>query len=209
MSEQTIYQTLRAAGMTRAGACGLMGNMLAESGLCAAIAQRGMTALSDAQYTAAADAGQLDFVHDAVGYGLCQWTYFSRKAALLAFARERGVSVGDEETQVLFCLRELRTEYPRLWETLCASDDLLDCARAVCVEYERPAVNNIDTRRRFAEELAARLEEPAAPVRKPDLSVLVLQAVLRFNGYEIEPDGRKSAAFFERLREFTADMEAC
>ena len=87
MSNKSIYTALRAAGMTAEGACGLMGNMMAESNMRSNIAQRGMTSLSDAEYTRRADAGTLDFVHDAVGYGLCQWTYFSRKQNLLAFAR--------------------------------------------------------------------------------------------------------------------------
>ena len=112
MSIKTIYKALIDAGLTPEGACGLMGNMMAESSMKADIAQRGMTALSDEQYTAAADAGTIDFVHDAVGYGLCQWTFHTRKAELLAFARARGVSVGDETTQMQFCLRELQKDFP-------------------------------------------------------------------------------------------------
>ena len=64
MSIKTIYKALIDAGLTPEGACGLMGNMMAESSMKADIAQRGMTALSDEQYTAAADAGTIDFVHD-------------------------------------------------------------------------------------------------------------------------------------------------
>ena len=194
MSIKTIYKALTDAGMTPEGACGLMGNMMAESAMKADIAQRGMTALTDGQYTAAADAGTLDFAHDAVGYGLCQWTFHTRKAELLAFARARGASVGDETTQIQFCLRELREDFPGVWRVLTGSKDLYDPSyRGNCA-----SVNFITCHDGFT----------LAPV-PPDLSVLVLQAVLRGNGYEVEADGRKSAAFFEKLREFTADMEAC
>lgn len=72
MSNRTIYDTLRAAGLTAEGACALMGNMAAESTMKANIAQRGMTHMSDADYTAAADNGMIDFANDSVGYGLCQ-----------------------------------------------------------------------------------------------------------------------------------------
>ena len=210
MSIKTIYKALTAAGLTPQGACGLMGNMMAESSMKADIAQRGMTALTDRQYTAAADAGTIDFAHDAVGYGLCQWTFHSRKAKLIAFARARGVSVGDETAQVQFCLRELQEDFPGVWRVLTGSNDLYECARIVCIQYERPAVNNVDARHAYAQSFFRQLYDAAEQqLFPPDLSVLVLQAVLRGNGYEVEADGRKSAAFFEKLREFTADMEAC
>ena len=215
MSNQTIYDALRAGGLTHEGACGLMGNMMAESGMCAAIAQRGMTALSDAEYTRRADTGTLDFVHDAVGYGLCQWTYFSRKWALKDYAAARGLSVGDEGLQTAFCIRELQNDFPGVWAVLCASHDLYECARIVCLQYERPAVNNVEARFAYAQDFARGLSPDTDSVGDavdgpaPDLSVLMLQALLRGNGYDIEPDGRVSAAFFAKLREFTGDMEAC
>lgn len=150
----SIYGALVRAGMTAAGACGLMGNMQAESGMKSNIVQRGMTALSDGEYTRRADAGAPDFIRDGAGYGLCQWTYWSRKQALLRFARERGVSVGDEGMQVEFCLSELRGEYPALRRFLCETQDVRAAAERVCREYERPAVNNVDARAAYAARFA-------------------------------------------------------
>lgn len=154
MSGMSIYGALVRAGMTAAGACGLMGNMQAESGMKSNIVQRGMTALSDGEYTRRADAGELDFIRDGAGYGLCQWTYWSRKQALLRFARERGVSVGDEGMQVEFCLSELCGEYPALRRFLCETQDVRAAAERVCREYERPAVNNVDARAAYAARFA-------------------------------------------------------
>lgn len=150
MSNQAIYSTLRGAGLTAEGACGLMGNMMAESGMKSNIAQRGMTSMSDEEYTYAADNGLIDFTQP-VGFGLCQWTFPPRKADLMAFARNRGVSVGDENMQVQFCLKELREDYPAVLDKLCKSHDLLDCAQTVCRFYERPAVNNIGPRYEYAQ----------------------------------------------------------
>lgn len=150
----SIYGALVRAGMTAAGACGLMGNMQAESGMKSNIVQRGMTALSDGEYTRRADAGELAFIRDGAGYGLCQWTYWSRKQALLRFARERGVSVGDEGMQVEFCLSELCGEYPALRRFLCETQDVRAAAERVCREYERPAVNNVDARAAYAARFA-------------------------------------------------------
>lgn len=149
MSEKTIFTSLIGAGLTPEGAAGSMGNMMAESGMKANIAQRGMTHLSDEAYTAAADMGQIDFIHDAVGYGLCQWTHYTRKAGLLAYAHECGVSVGDEDMQVNYYLKELQ-DYPGVLSVLMTSHDLKRCSDIVCTEFERPAINNLDARYGFA-----------------------------------------------------------
>ena len=146
MSELSILKLLVQGGMTPIAACAMGGNMYCESTMESNIAQRGMTSLSDAEYTAAADAGTIDFVHDAVGYGLCQWTYYTRKENLLKYARAYGTSVGDETMQVKFCLEELRTEYPSLWAYLKTAQGLYEAAARICKEYERPAVNNIQDR---------------------------------------------------------------
>lgn len=218
MSKQTIFDALVGAGMAKEGAAAVIGNMDAESGLKADIAQRGMTKLSDEQYTAAADNGLLDFVRDGVGYGLCQWTHWSRKRNLLQYAKAQGVSVGDEAMQVQFCIRELQSEYQALWKQLCTSHDLLQLTQAVCTEYERPAHNNVGTRYEFAQKALDECggrpapEAPvsdACPVFPPDPSVMVIQMVMNYNGYWGNPDGQKTPEFFKALRTFTDDMEKC
>lgn len=146
MSKLTILTALVRGGMTPIAACAMGGNMMCESRMQPDIAQRGMTTLTDAEYTAAADSGTIDFAHDAVGYGLCQWTYFTRKQRLLEYAKSMGASVGDEAMQVDFCLAELKTEARELWEFLKVTQDLYGAAARICKEYERPAVNNIADR---------------------------------------------------------------
>ena len=162
MSAQTIYNRLRDHGITAAGACAMLGNMQAESGLKANIAQRGMTTLTDDEYTRQADSyamSQAKFVHDAVGYGLCQWTYWSRKKALIEYAHDIGKSVGDEEMQVDFCVGELKADFSGLWNYLCMTEDTYEATSRICAEYERPAVNNIDTRYYFARKFQAELAD--------------------------------------------------
>lgn len=156
MSARDIYIRLVRAGLTPAGACGLMGNMQAESGMKSNIAQRGMTALSDEEYTASAAEWPVKFIHDGVGYGLCQWTYWSRKQALFNFAQERGASVGDEGMQAEFCISELKNDYPGLWALLCSVTDIYTAASEVCTVYERPAVNNITVRAGYANQISNR-----------------------------------------------------
>lgn len=223
MSIKTMYDQLRAVGMTAEGACGLMGNMQAESSMQANIAQRGTTTLADDVYTAAADRGMIDFVHDSVGYGLCQWTYWSRKQDLLSFAAASGVSVGDEDMQVQFCVKELREYFPGVWAVLTSSHDLYECARIVCLQYERPAVNNVDARYRSAQDFFEQLAGGSGPDPAPDpqppptsqpaavsASVILLQLAMERDGYWHTPvDGIKSQEFREQIKKYAADVAAC
>ena len=220
MKAKEIYDILRAGGLSHAGALGMIGNMMAEAGpsLPPNIAQRGKTKLSDAQYTAAADNGLIDFVHDAVGYGLYQLTYHKRKANYLNFAKAKGVSVGDGEAQCEFCLKELREDYPNLYKTLCESNDIDQCADLICTQFERPAVSNLADRRNFAHQAEAQLDEhtykppikdPVQATFPPDPSIFMLQMVMQFNGYWERPDGHKSKEFFDKLKQFVEDMEGC
>ena len=152
MSARTIWLRLRAAGATEAGTAGLMGNMQAESVMLAYNLQDTSNAslrMSDAEYTQAVDNGTYDrFTSDEGGYGLCQWTHPERKAQLLAYAQEQGVSIGNEDMQVQFCIKEMRRRNPGVWSCLCSTDDIYEAARRVCCEYEQPAVNNVDERYR-------------------------------------------------------------
>lgn len=175
MSIQSIYTQLIAAGLSKAGACGLMGNMNAESAMRANNVQDGMTKLTDAEYTAGVDdCTYTNFVRDAVGYGLCQWTYWTRKQALYNFAKQKGVSIGDEAMQVEFAIQELKTGYSGLWSFLCTTENVHDAAGRVCTEFERPAVNNIAVRAsyglKFFEELSDDPKAEPSAASTPSMS---------------------------------------
>lgn len=98
-NEKRIWNYLTGKGLSPAGAAGLMGNLYAESGLNPQNLQNTYEkklGYTDVAYTAAVDSGKYqNFVHDSAGYGLAQWTYWSRKQNLLAFARAAGKSIGD------------------------------------------------------------------------------------------------------------------
>ena len=96
--EKAIWDRLYASIQNPFGVAGLMGNLKAESNLHANNLQNnGNTKLgmTDDEFTEAFDSGAypLDtFIHDGYGYGLAQWTYYSRKAALAAYAPCSSVS---------------------------------------------------------------------------------------------------------------------
>lgn len=92
MNEATIWRFLKSQGMTDAGVAGLMGNLFAESGLNPKNLQNTYEkklGYTDVTYTAAVDNGTYtNFVRDSAGYGLCQWTYWTRNGDVIAKLNE-------------------------------------------------------------------------------------------------------------------------
>lgn len=111
--EEKVWCALRNAGYSEIAAAGAMGNLEKESGFSTNNLQNSYeTSLgySDDSYTQAVDSGAYtreQFVHDSAGYGLAQWTYYSRKAELYDYAKEKGVSIADADMQIEFLLAEL------------------------------------------------------------------------------------------------------
>ena len=140
--EKAIWDALMGFIGNACGAAGLMGNLYAESALNPKNLQNnGNKALgmTDDEFTAAMDAGAYgNFVGDGYGYGLAQWTYHSRKAALLAYVQERGVSVGDLAAQLGFLCGELEG-YSSVLKTLKSAKSVREASDVVLKQYERPA----------------------------------------------------------------------
>ena len=105
-NSKIIWDFLKKEGFSDFGVAGLMGNLDAESALRPNNLQDTYSKkfkLSDAEYTAKVDNGTYtDFVHDEAGYGLAQWTYWSRKENLLNYAKSKKKSIGNLEMQLEF-----------------------------------------------------------------------------------------------------------
>lgn len=211
MDNKSMYIALVSAGMTPEGACAMMGNWRAESAMRPNNAQDGMTKLTDAQYTAAADAGTINFVRDAVGYGYAQWTFWSRKEKLINFCKKLGRSVGDGYAQVQFAIHELQADYKTTWYKLCRQISIEDATELICVKYERPAVNNIAERTKYAKDFYKQFADVDISVKEPtkteqdvklcapELPMLMkgsrgpavesLQTLLELRGFSVGPAG--------------------
>lgn len=125
------------------GTAGLMGNLYAESGLNPQNLEDGYERkikYTDATYTQAVDNGLYDdFVHDKCGYGLAQWTYYTRKQRLLNFAKEKGKSIGNLQMQLEFLVKELKDYYPGVWADLKNAQTVKYASKIVLTQYENPA----------------------------------------------------------------------
>ena len=141
--EEVIWYYLLTKIQNPYGVAGLMGNLYAESGLRSNNLQNtyerslGMT---DVQYTAAVDNGTYgNFIHDSAGYGLAQWTFWSRKQGMLNFIRGKKKSIGDLNAQLDFLWQELSTGYKGVLAVLTSAKSVRQASDAVLTQFERPA----------------------------------------------------------------------
>ena len=136
------------------GAAALMGNLAHESGFASNNLQNNYeTSLhtTDAKYTADVDNGTYNnFVNDSAGYGLAQWTYYTRKQALLNYAKSSGCSVGSLAMQVNFLIQELKTSYGSVWEQLKTATNVKVASDYVLTQFERPADQSENAKKRRA-----------------------------------------------------------
>lgn len=155
MGADNIWLRLKACGFTDAGAAGAMGNIQAESALISINLQNtgnNSLGMTDAEYTNAVDIGSYtNFVYDSIGYGLCQWTFWSRKKALLDYKKSKGTSIGDEDMQIDFFVKELKDNYSSVYKTLTTTDSVREASNAMLLQYERPANQSIENQNRRAE----------------------------------------------------------
>lgn len=230
-----IAEQCRRAGMTLAGAAGVIANVEAESVFRSDNLQdcyNSSLKVSDQDYTAQVDAGARNFI-DSAGYGLCQWTSGDRKDRMLRYHRERCVSIGDFHTQVDFLIYEMRTFYRSTWETCTGCNDPYTCGYRVCWWYETPSNTEQAAQYRgrqaktWYDWLAANIgaessipEETPEPktggdektwppevCRKGDVGrhVMLLQAVLNCRGYGCRIDGIFGGETERQLQRWQAD----
>lgn len=136
---------LKLFGGNEYAAAGLMGNIYAESALKSNNLQQSYErklGYTDASYTAAVDTNvytAASFIHDSAGYGLCQWTYNTRKEAMLKHHQEAGKSISDFETQLSFIDKEFTTTFKKLRTKLIAATSVRETSDLILIEFEAPA----------------------------------------------------------------------
>lgn len=148
---ETIYNTLRKHGMTEAGALAMLGNFECES-TCEpnrvqgdGSAYRTISKSYTSNYMNGVW-GKDRFVNGMTGYGLAQWTYPTRQAELWDFWKASGKALDDPVMQCDFAVKELKRDYPELWNLLCTNNDVYTLTKRICYDFENPLVKNVDAR---------------------------------------------------------------
>ena len=154
-AEKRAYKKFTSAGMTPEGACALIGNIEAESDgfyanrveyLCIRRLKENGKNYTDDTYTAAVDSGAIskeEFLNPLpgrqYGYGYAQWTSPGRKAGLYDLAKQRGVSIADEDMQLDYLLQELESNYRSVLAVLKSTESIREASDIVLKKFEQPA----------------------------------------------------------------------
>lgn len=172
-ADEVIWNFFKGKGLNDFAVAGIMGNLEAESGLRSNNLQNGYEQLlnhTDASYTKAVDNGSYkNFVKDKAGYGLAQWTYYTRKQSLLDYAKSVGKSIGDLDMQLAFMWKEMQG-YKAVMNVLKGATSVLEASNVILLQYEKPAdqseiVQNKRARygQSYFDKFAERTAAPEAP----------------------------------------------
>ncbi len=115
--EEKVWWGLIDAGYSKEATAGAMGNFQQESGIVANNVQGSYKQpnpqMYNQEYAEKVNNGTIseeDFVHHGPGgggYGLAQWTYYTRKQGLYDLAKSKGVGIDNEEVQIEWLLKEM------------------------------------------------------------------------------------------------------
>ena len=124
-----IYEYLhKKIGLSSIVTAGIMGNMMAESGLMPDRVQ-GDGIITAPEIT----------VDGETGYGLCQWTYITRQQGLQDFAAQQGKSSSDYQVQCDYLMYELENSYPGTIQAMDQTGDVRQAALKFHDMYEGSA----------------------------------------------------------------------
>lgn len=121
---------MRDLGLTEAQAAGIVGNMIAESGVENARLQN----------TLAGTKGPL-VVDGVTGYGIVQWTERGRQQKLYDFAKSKGHDMSKPLTMDIeyqFFLKEFRTDYGNVLRQIKQANDVKTASTIFMQQYETP-----------------------------------------------------------------------
>ena len=171
-TEEKIWKFLLKEIKNEYGVAGLMGNLRAESSFKSSNLQGAYEkklSHTDESYTLAVDNGQYtkdQFVYDSAGYGLAQWTYWSRKKALYEYLKGANRSIGDLQGQLEYLVKEIKT-YSKVWNTLLNAKTVEEASTSVVLYYEKPASKDSEktqkTRASYGEEIYRKFAKNAIP----------------------------------------------
>lgn len=145
-TDEIIWDAFRSAGFSEIATAAWLGNLKAESDLRANNLQNTYEktfGVTDDEYTRAVDSGAYSkyaFYSDKAGYGLAQWTFWSRKKALYEYVIEKKkASIGDLQAQIEFLLRELTYDYVALVAKLKVCTTIKEASDLILTQFEQPA----------------------------------------------------------------------
>ena len=168
--EQKIWNFFKQEGLSDAAAAGIMGNLKKESGLQPNNLQDSYNkklGLSDEEYTKRVDNGTYsNFVHDAAGYGLAQWTFWSLKQDLLNTCKANKTSIADIDSQLEQIIKHLKSL--NIYNSIKSMTSVREASDLFMKKFENPADQSESAKRARAaqgENYYKQFTNGAAPVQ--------------------------------------------
>ena len=162
--EEKVWFALIGAGYSEYSVAGAMGNFMQESGFKSNNLQNEYErkfGMSDETYTAGVNGGTYtNFVRDGAGYGLAQWTFWSRKEALLNYTNAKGVGIDDEDSQIEFLIQEIKSRGCSQWQS---ASSVHDACYYFEKEFEQAGIPQMGNRLAYAEDIYNRYHGQQAP----------------------------------------------
>ncbi len=141
-NDQKIWNYLKDKGLNDYACAGIEGNLFWESGNKPNNLENFYNRkfnMTDEEYTAKVDSGEYtNFVRDSAGFGIAQWTYWSRKQGLLDLVKSRGVSIADLASQLDYLWIEL-SRNGTLINALMSAKSVYEATIIFMVVFENPA----------------------------------------------------------------------
>lgn len=172
--KSTIWYYLLGKIGNEFGVAGLMGNLQAESGLHPDRVQGDIPySTFSVEYTAKVDSGAIsehDFVHNGPnggGYGLAQWTYYTRKQALYNLKVSGGYpSIGSISLALDYLWIELQNSFAGVLAVLKTAGSIREASDKVLHDFENPADQSVsveETRAAMGTAIYEELSGTSAP----------------------------------------------
>lgn len=140
-----IWDKFKAAGFSDIETAAIMGNLYDESHFKSNNLQNSFEKklkMTDEEYTVAVNTkaySEQAFVKDGAGYGLAQWTYWSRKQKLYDYTVKQGYSIDDLGRQISLIIMELTGQYKGILNSLANVSNIEDASNLILFQYEKPA----------------------------------------------------------------------
>ena len=129
---------MRDLDLNEAQAAGIVGNMVAESGV----------ENARPQGTKPGVKGPL-VVDGVTGYGIVQWTAINRQQALADFATAEGADLNEPlsmDIEYQFFIKELLGDFKTVYDQIRDTDDVKEASTIFMQQYERPAGYNTESK---------------------------------------------------------------
>ena len=153
-NEKIIWDFFKSKGLNDYACAGLLGNAYAESGLQPnnlENAYQKKLCMTDEEYTKAVDNGTYDnFIYDAAGYGIFQFTYWSLKKGVYDYARKTNRSIGDLNMQLEYAWSEFQVNHISMLNILKNATSVKEASNAVLLKFERPADQSVSMQNKRA-----------------------------------------------------------